>query len=82
MSMVGAAAATQDVEAREMVHQPSVLQTELYRIALIQFRGLVQLRVALARGVGTEAPNPAQPGSAIGKNVLEMCRVRAVDHIE
>ena len=56
--VIGAAAAAQDGELRQLGAQLCVTRAEVDRIALVELLGLVQLRVALARGVGAQTANP------------------------
>ncbi len=61
VAVVGPAAAAEDVESGECPAQFQVLVAELDRVALVQRLALVKLGVALGRGVGPDAADPAPP---------------------
>ena len=78
--MIGPAAAADDRDAREARPQSGVVLAELGRIAVVQLVGLVELGVALRRGVRAQAADPLDPRLADLDRVREMRGVRAVDH--
>ena len=61
--------------------QRGVALAEVARIALVELGRLVELRVAARRGVRAQAADPLQPRLAAREHVLEVRRVRAVDHV-
>src|SRR6185295_10068445 len=76
--VIGAAATPHHVQPRQPALQLRVLPAQLDRIADVERRRLVQLRVALARGVRAQAPHPLRPGLPAVEHALEVSRVRAV----
>jgi PAP2 superfamily len=81
MAYVGAAAAAQDGEAREVVAQSCVTRAEVLRVARVERRGLVQLGMALARGVGAQSAQSRRPRSGRVQEVRKVGRVGAVDAV-
>src|SRR3954470_11476224 len=79
VAKVGAAAAAEDVEPGQPRLDLGVLARELVRIALVEGRRGVELRVALAAGVAAQAAEAAGPGR-IGELAREVVGVGAVDH--
>ena len=59
--MVGAAASTQDVEMGKLIAQSAVKRTEFRGVAHVEFGRLIQFRMTLARGIGTQAADAAHP---------------------
>ena len=79
MAYVGAAASAQHGEARAVAAQVCVLRAQLGRVTRVQRSRLVELGVALARGVGPQAAQPSRPGRSRVEDRREVRRVGAVD---
>src|SRR6478609_10253787 len=58
-----------------------VLAAKLHGITLVQFRALVELSMALGRGIGSQPANSSQPGFARSQHMFEVRRMRTVDHV-
>lgn len=57
-----------------------VTLAEIERIAGVERRGFIKLRMAFGRGVGAHAVDARHPGFAGLQRLLEMRRMSAVDH--
>src|SRR5262245_1973308 len=79
--MVRAAAAAQHVDLRQAPAQRAILRTELVGIAGVEVGRLVELLVAPLRRVGADAADACRPRRLRRQDVLEVARVRAVDHV-
>jgi len=80
VAVVGAAAAAEHGEARQTLAERHVLVRQLLGVTHVELLGLVQLRVAQARRVGAEAADPVRPLGARLENVVEVGRMRTVEH--
>src|SRR5690625_2859157 len=78
VAMVGAAAAAQDVELRQPAAQIKVLLAQLQRIAGIEIRRGVELRMAPPGGVAAQTLD--SPGPVALEYLLEVGRVSAIYH--
>src|SRR6476659_7595862 len=58
-----------------------VLAAQLRRITLVQFSALVELSMALGRGIGSQPANSSEPGFVGSQHMFEVRRMRTVDHI-
>src|SRR6478735_7874374 len=58
-----------------------VLPPQFHRITLVQFRALVELGMALGRGISSQPTNSSQPGLTRSKHMFEVRRMRTVDHV-
>lgn len=75
MAVVGAAAAAEDGDVLEPWLQGAVLGAQLGGIALVELLGLVELGVALGRGVGPQAADALAPRAVVVEDVAEVRRV-------
>ena len=66
--------------SRQALAEVAVLGAELLRVAVVELGRLVELGMALGRGVGADAGDPAAPLARLGDDVVEVGRVGAVDH--
>ena len=81
MPVIRAAAAAEHGELRHALAQVPVMPGEIDRIAGIEFRRFIELRMALRRGVGAQAADAPHPCLACGQRIVEMSRMRTVDHV-
>src|SRR3979490_3516104 len=78
--MVRATAPTDDGEVLGLrAHRP-IAAREIQGVAGVQLVRLVELRMTFDRRVCAEAPNAITPFPRLVQHVVEMRRVRAVDH--
>src|SRR6188472_1595390 len=80
MTMIGAAAAAEHPHRRERAPELAVAAAEIARVARIKRGGLVEFGMAPGRGVGPHTMDAPGPGFTRLQRVLEMHRMRAVDH--
>ena len=81
MPMVGAAASAQHIDLREAAEQLGILRAELVRVTRIELSGIIELGMALARGVGPDPPHAPHPAGILIQDLAEVIRVRAIDHV-
>src|SRR5215212_4645655 len=81
VAVVGAAASAEHREPRELLLEGHVASSEVLRVALVQLVRLVELGVALGRGVGAHASDPLGPRRSGVEHAGEVARVGAVDHV-
>ena len=81
MPMVGAAASAQHIDLREAAEQLGILLAELLRMTRIELGGIVELGMALARGVGPDPAHALHPAGILVQDLSEVIGVRAVDHV-
>ena len=77
--MIGAAAPSDDREARQPCLQLAVMAGERGWITRVQLFGFIELGVALLGRVGAETTDAATPVTVF-EYVRKVCRVSAVDH--
>jgi len=80
VAVVGAAAAADDAEVGQRGRQRAVFAAQLAGVAAVEVLGFVELGVAAARGIGTDAGDPPDPLAACLELRREVTRVGAVDH--
>src|SRR5206468_6236305 len=72
VAVIGAAAAAEEPYVRHRAAQLAVLPRELAGIARVELLGLVELGVALLRGVRADAAEAADPVAALLDHRLKM----------
>ena len=79
MPHVGSTAPAKNVDLRKPPTKFGKLPPQLWRVAIVQLFGHIQLGVAASRGVRNDAFEATHPGCA-GQNVMKMVGVSAIDH--
>ena len=77
--MVRAAAPSHHVQLWQRILETRVAFRQVLRVADVERHRLVQLRVALGRGVRPQRADSLQPGFTAAEHVLEMRRMGALD---
>src|SRR6185295_19201043 len=81
VAMVGAAAAAQYGKARKLAPQAGIKPSQLGRIAGVEVFRLVEFGMAARRRIGADAAQPPGPRIAGCERILEVPRMRAIDHV-
>ena len=66
MAQIRSAATSEDVEPGHFLADRVVLAPEFHGIAIVKRLGLVEFRMALARGVATDTADAARPAACHG----------------
>src|SRR6476469_7976695 len=79
MPVIGAAAAAEQLHARECPPERHITAAEIGGIAAVERLGLIELGMTLGRRIGPDAMNAFDPWLASFEGTLEMGRMSAVD---
>jgi len=81
VAFVRAATATQYVQLRQFVLEIDIAIRQVFRIALVEFLGFIQLSVGFRRRVGAQTADSIGPRFITGQDLLEVRRVGAINHV-
>jgi hypothetical protein len=81
MAMIGAAAASDQLQIGQRWQEFRVLLGELGYIADIDLRGGIELGVTLGRGIGPQAADAADPRRSALHLASEVTWMGAIDHV-
>src|SRR5689334_3280986 len=81
MAMIGAAAASDQLQIGQRRQEFRVVLGELGHVADIDLRGGIELGVTLGRGIGPQAADAADPRRSALHLATEVTRMGAIDHV-